>query len=83
MPFSKKTEMLAYSIAITFACHNFVRVHRPLKTTPAVAAGFVPRKWRIEDLVELADAPAFSKNQNSNGPTTSLRRSLTLLAAVS
>jgi hypothetical protein len=54
--------MLAYSIAITFCYHNFVRVHQTLKTTPAVAAGIVPRKWRIEDLVELADVPAFSKN---------------------
>jgi hypothetical protein len=60
--FSKKAEMLAYSIAITFAYHNFVRVHQTLKTTPAVAAGLVPRKWKIEDLVELADVPAFSKN---------------------
>jgi IS1 family transposase len=60
--FSKKAEMLAYSIAITFCYHNFVRVHQTLKTTPAVAAGIVPRKWRIEDLVELADVPAFSKN---------------------
>lgn len=60
--FSKKAEMLAYSIAITFAYHNFVRVHQTLKTTPAVAAGIVSRKWKIEDLVELADVPAFSRN---------------------
>jgi IS1 family transposase len=60
--FSKKAEMLAYSIAITFCYHNFARVHQTLKTTPAVAAGIVPRKWRIEDLVELADVPAFAKN---------------------
>jgi IS1 family transposase len=58
--FSKKAEMLAYSIAITFAYHNFVRVHQTLKTTPAVAAGIVPRRWKIEDLVELADVPQFA-----------------------
>jgi hypothetical protein len=52
--------MLAYSIAITFAYHNFVRVHQTLKTTPAVAAGVVNRKWKIDDLVELADIPVFS-----------------------
>src|SRR4051812_13453413 len=60
--FSKKAEMLAYSIAITFAYHNFVRVHQTLKTTPAVAAGIVPRRFSISDLVELADVPAFAKN---------------------
>ena len=59
--FSKKAEMLAYSIAITFAYHNFVRVHQTLKTTPAVAAGIVSRRWKVEDLVELADVPAFAK----------------------
>jgi len=51
--FSKKAEMLAYSIAITFFYHNFVRVHQTLKTTPAVAAGVAKHKWKIEDIVDL------------------------------
>ena len=58
--FSKKADMLAYSIAITFCYHNFVRVHQTLKTTPAVAAGIVKRRWKISDLVELADVPQFA-----------------------
>jgi IS1 family transposase len=37
--FSKKADMLAYSVAISFMYHNFCRVHQTLKTTPAVAAG--------------------------------------------
>ena len=59
--FSKKAEMLAYSIAITFCYHNFVRVHQTLKTTPAVKAGLVKRKWKIEDMVDLLDIPAFNQ----------------------
>ena len=51
--FSKKAEMLAYSITITFCYHNFVRVHQTLKTTPAVKAGIADRKWTIEDMVNL------------------------------
>lgn len=51
--FSKKAEMLAYSIAITFFYHNFVRVHQTLKTTPAIAAGIAKVKWSIEDMVDL------------------------------
>ena len=51
--FSKKAEMLAYSIAIAFCYHNFVRVHQTLKTTPAVKAGIADRKWTIEDMVNL------------------------------
>ncbi len=51
--FSKKAEMLAYSLAITFMYHNFVWVHQTLKTTPAIAAGVANRKWKIEDMVDL------------------------------
>lgn len=51
--FSKKAEMLAYSIAITFMYHNFVRVHQTLKTTPAIKAGITDHKWSIEEMVDL------------------------------
>jgi hypothetical protein len=71
--FSKKAGMLAYSIAITFCYHNFVRVHQTLKTTPAVAAGIVARKWRIEDLVELADVPHFAGKQIQMDPLLEIR----------
>jgi IS1 family transposase len=64
--FSKKAEMLAYSVAITFMYHNFVRVHQTLGTTPAVAAGIVSRKWKIEDMVDLIETPMFREKVNSN-----------------
>ena len=51
--FSKKAEMLAYSVAITFMYHNFVRVHQTLKTTPAIKAGIARPEWTIEDMVDL------------------------------
>lgn len=51
--FSKKAEMLAYSIAITFMYHNFVRIHMTLKTTPAIAAGIAKQRWTVEDMVDL------------------------------
>lgn len=51
--FSKKAEMLAYSLAITFMYHNFVRVHQTLKTAPAVAAGVAKHRWSIENVVDL------------------------------
>lgn len=51
--FSKKAEMLAYSIAITFMYHNFVRVHQTLKTTPAIKAGIAKTRWTVEDMVDL------------------------------
>jgi len=51
--FSKKADMLAYSVNLGFMYHNFVRVHQTLKTTPAIAAGVADRKWKIEDVVAL------------------------------
>ena len=36
--FIKNAEMLAYSIAITFMSHNFVRVHKTRKLTPPMKA---------------------------------------------
>jgi IS1 family transposase len=51
--FSKNADMLAYSIAITIFYHNFVRVHQTLKTTPAVKAGIVDHKRKIEEMVDL------------------------------
>jgi IS1 family transposase len=64
--FSKKADMLAYSVAITFMYHNFVRVHQTLGTTPAVKAGIVARKWKIEDMVDLIDTPMFREKVSSN-----------------
>lgn len=51
--FSKKAEMLTYSLAITFFYHNFVRVHQTLRMTPAMKAGVDRNKWTIEDMVDL------------------------------
>src|SRR5207248_5780703 len=51
--FSKKAEMLAYSVAITFMYHNFVRVHQTIKTTPAIAAGVARQRWSIEHTADL------------------------------
>lgn len=51
--FSKKAEMLAYSVAIQFLYHNFVRVHQTPKTTPAIAAGLAKQRWTVEDMVDL------------------------------
>jgi len=59
--FSKKADMMAHSISIMFAYHNFVRIHQTIETTPAIEAGLVDRVWNIEDLVELTDVPMFQK----------------------
>lgn len=59
--FSKKAEMLAYSIAITFCYHDWVRKHQTIKTTPAAAAGLSEKPWTGENMVDLLGKPANSK----------------------
>jgi hypothetical protein len=35
--------------------YNFVRIHRTLKVTPAMAAGVTDRLWEISDLVRVLE----------------------------
>jgi IS1 family transposase len=50
--FSKKVENLRAAVALHFAHYNLVRVHKTLRTTPAMAAGVVPNLWSMQELVE-------------------------------
>ena len=38
------------------AWYNFVRIHKTLRCTPAMAAGLTDRLWSMEDVVALVDA---------------------------
>ena len=50
--FSKKLEHLKGAVALHFAHYNFVRVHKSLRITPAMAAGVEDRLWSLQELVE-------------------------------
>lgn len=50
--FSKKIENLRAAVHLHFAHYNFVRLHRSLRMTPAMAIGLENRLWSIEELVE-------------------------------
>jgi transposase-like protein/IS1 family transposase len=49
--FSKKWENLRAALALHFAYYNFCRVHRTLKTSPAVAAGLTDHVWTLGELL--------------------------------
>ena len=49
--FSKKMENHAHAMALHFLYYNFVRIHKTLKMTPAMAAGVTDRLWEISDMV--------------------------------
>jgi IS1 family transposase len=50
--FSKKLANLKASVALHYAHYNFVRIHRTLRCTPAMAAGVTNRLWSLMDLLQ-------------------------------
>lgn len=54
--FSKKVENLRAAVGLHFAHYNFVRIHKTLRVTPAMAAGVSNRLWTMEDLLEAANS---------------------------
>jgi IS1 family transposase len=54
--FSKKVENHAHSVALFAMYYNFVRIHKTLRTTPAMAAKVTDRLWEIGDIVSVLDA---------------------------
>lgn len=54
--FSKKLANHEHSLSLYFAYYNFVRIHKSLKTTPAMAAGVTSRLWEMADLLAVVDA---------------------------
>ena len=54
--FSKKVENHALSVALHYMNYNFCRIHKTLRTTPAMAAGVTSRLWEIGDIVDTLEA---------------------------
>ena len=54
--FSKKMENHAHAMALHFLYYNFVRIHKTLKVTPAMAAGVTDRLWEVADMVGVLEA---------------------------
>ena len=54
--FSKKVENHAHAMALHFLYYNFVRVHKTLRTSPAMAAGITKRLWEMSDVVDVVEA---------------------------
>ena len=58
--FSKKLDNHIHALALYFVFYNFCRIHKTLRTSPAMAAGVTDRLWSLEDVIAKIDerAPA-------------------------
>ncbi len=56
--FSKKVENHTLNVALFTTYYNFVRIHKTLRVTPAMAAGVTDRLWEISDIVNMVEAAA-------------------------
>lgn len=51
--FSRKLENHEAAVALNYFAYNFVRIHRTLKVTPAMAAKVTDRLFDVADIVQL------------------------------
>ena len=56
--FSKKFENHVHMVALYTVWYNFIRIHKTLKMSPAMAAGVSPTLWSMDDLCDKMDAVA-------------------------
>lgn len=51
--YSKDLATHMHAVALFFGVYNFVRKHKTLRTSPAVAAGVELEVWTLERVVEM------------------------------
>ena len=54
--FSKKIQNHCAAVALGYFAYNFIKIHRTLRVTPAMAAGVTNRLWEVSDLVAAWEA---------------------------
>jgi IS1 family transposase len=59
--FSRKLENHEAAVALNYFVYNFIRIHRTLRVTPAIAAGVTTKLWEVSDLVALLEASESKK----------------------
>lgn len=53
--FSKKLENHCHALALYFVYYNFVKIHKTLRVTPAMAAGLTDTLMGMDDIIALID----------------------------
>ncbi len=61
--FSKKIDNHCYALALYFFRYNFCRIHKTLRTSPALAAGVTDELLSMESLCAIMDAASPPKKR--------------------
>jgi len=61
--FSKKFENHAHMVALYAVWYNFMRIHKTIRVTPAMAAGLTDQVWNMADVVAMIDATEAPKKR--------------------
>jgi IS1 family transposase len=61
--FSKKFENHAHMVAMYAVWYNWIRIHKSLRITPAMAAKLTDRLWSWEEIVQAMDADVPAKKR--------------------
>ena len=49
------------AVGLNYLAYNFIKIHRTLRVSPAMAAGVTTRLWEVSDLVDLLEASESKK----------------------
>ena len=60
--FSKKVQNHAHAVSLYFMHYNFVRMHKTLRATPAMAAGVATRPWEMAGILDLIEKRIYRSN---------------------
>lgn len=69
--FSKKIENHIHMVALYAVFYNFIRIHKSLRVTPAMAAGITERLIGFEDILARIDAKQSTKERGTYKPRIS------------
>jgi hypothetical protein len=59
--FSRKIRNHEAAVNLNYFDYNFVRLHKSLRMSPAMAAGVTNRLWEVSDIVALLEAAESKK----------------------
>jgi IS1 family transposase len=65
--FSKKIENHIHAIALHCMYYNFVRIHKTLRVSPAMAAGVTSKLWEVKDIVALIEQAERQRKTEKSG----------------